>query len=295
MQKQLLLFVGFILLIASCVPKTATKKPADLSAKVNPVYNAFVVRDKINMRAEATARSAKVAQVHNGTEVRVQKNENGWYKVVTADDKTGWIRSDFVGPASLSYAVLVTEFSENTLKSHKTELFIDENNPYSVIYLVLPASYYEDKTSARSYAEEIGKRYQEEVYPGTVEIRIMEPDKKKLFTRRTLQAIGPVGLKAPFVRSGRLFSFERRNGNEIAIRLLVPAELTEDHFVKMAEEIASKYGDSISKIEIFFVENTVDGLQYYTQNEYTPQNPNTCRLYYIEDAQGMDYKSNFCK
>ncbi len=294
MFKYLIILVSLILFIASCTPTAVKKAPEASGVTIEKTYTGYVVRDKINMRAEASASSAKVTTVNNGDEVQVLKNKNGWYEVKTADDHRGWIRSDFVGTQSLSYSRLVTDFVETTLEDYDSELFIDESNPYAVIYLVLPKTYYNDKTMARSLAKEIGLKYQNTVYPGSVEIRIMKPDKKNLFTRRTLNPIGPVGLKAPFLRSGRLHSFDRLNGNEIQIRVLVPSGLKDDSFLKMAEEISERYGNNISKIEIFFVEMSAEGIRYFSEEGYTPSNKNVCRFYYIEDSQGPDYKSNFC-
>jgi len=295
MFRYLFILVSLILLIASCTPKTA-KKPVDTSKGISAnVYTAYVIRDNINMRQEATTKSAQVTKVNNGDEVRVLKNKDGWYEVVNSEDQHGWIRSDFVGTHSLSYSRLVTDFVENTMANYKTEMFIDEKNPYAVIYLVLPKKYYNDKKQARKIAEEIGLKYQAAVYPGSVEIRVMQSDKKNLFTRYTLKSIGPIGLKAPFLRNGRLFAFDRINGDEIKIKVLVPANLNDDNFIKMSEEISIKYGDDISKIEIYFVENSIDGINFFTKEGYVPEGKNTCRFYYIEDSQGPDYKANFCK
>ncbi|KAA3612997.1 MAG: SH3 domain-containing protein [Calditrichaeota bacterium] len=294
MFRYFVLIFALILVISSCQP-TVKKTPETSTIVLKKTYTAYVVRDKINMRQEATTSSAKVISVNNGDEVEVLQNKNGWYEVKTAEDQHGWIRSDFVGTQSLSYSRLVTDFVESTMADYKTELFIDENNPYAVIYLVLPETYYDDKTEARSLAQKIGRKYQDAVYPGTVEIRIMKKDKKKLFTRKTLTPIGPVGLKAPFLRHGRLYAFDRINGNEIKIKVLVPANLKENDLLEMSEEISSRYGDNITKIEIYFVENSGEGMLYLSKEDYTPSNKKVCRFYYIEDSQGPDYKANFCE
>lgn len=295
MLKYLFVLMGLVLITASCTSTTIKKTPKIPDPIIEKTYTAYIVRDRTNMRKEASVSSAKVAQLNNGDEVQVLENKNGWYEVTTAEDRHGWIRSDFVGTRSLSYSRLATDFVETTMEDFNTELFIDGRNPYAVIYLVLPKTYYDDKTEARKYAEEIGLRYQDTVYPGTVEIRIMYPEKKKLFTRRTLTPIGPVGLKAPFLRYGRLHSFDRVNGNEIQIRVLMPVGLKDDIFLELSEEISAKYGDNISKIEIYFVENSIEGLKYFSKEEYIPTDKKVCRFYYIEDGQGQDYKANFCE
>jgi Bacterial SH3 domain len=293
MYKNIIGILTLLIIFTAC-QTTPKKAPETTTIAVPSTYTAFVVRDKINMRQEATAQSKKIKTVNNGDEVQVLQNKDGWYQVITMDNEKGWIRSDFVGTRDLSYARLVTDFVESAKAQYETEFFIDQSNPYAVIYLVLPKTYYDDKASAREFAQAIGLKYQEAVYPGRVEIRIMNPDKKKLFTRRTLSPIGPVGLKAPFIRYGRLHSFKRINGDEIKINILVPTGLNQNQFLKMAEDISSRYGDNISKIEIYFVENSGEGIRFFEEEDYSPSNKKICRFYYIEDAQGMDYKADFC-
>lgn len=295
MFKSLFIFL-LILIVASCtttVVKKETPQPAESVPVVNNWFEGYTITDNTNIREDASLRADVVTNLDDGIKVQVLENKNGWYKVITPDNQEGWIRSDFVGTADLSYAKKAADFVDSTLKKYDTELFIDENDPYKIIYMILPEMYYRDKNHARRYADEIGHLYQDQVFPGEVQIRILNKDKETLYTRSILPKKGATFLKAPYMKYGRVYSTSLKN-TELTIRTLIPVSLDEDQLAEMAYEISSRYGDQISKIEVYFVEDNDEGLKVYTRKDYTPSDPKVCRLYYLEDKQGPLFKENFC-
>ena len=151
------------------------------------------------MRSAGSTTGKKIGKVMDGDEVQVLQNKNGWYQIKTDNNQNGWIRSDFIGPKSLSYSIKMTDFVESTIQKSGAEMFVDENKPYAIVYMILPTEQYRNKVDAEAFARKIGKSYQANVYQGFVEIRILEKDQQKLFTKVTLTKKGITNLKAPFL------------------------------------------------------------------------------------------------
>ena len=160
--------------------------------------------------------------------------------------------------------------------------------------MVLPKDQYSSKSKAEGYASNIGKFYQEEVYPGSSEIRILNQDQRKLFTKVNLSKKGATNLKAPILKKGRTYDFKIHNKNEIEIQVLIPSGLSDKTLLDMCDAISLSYGDDVRKIEIYFAENSLEGKMVFSKEGYNPTNKNVCRFYYLEDSDGPDYKSNFC-
>ena len=257
MLKKAITFTILISIIFSCV-STGPKKDGTSSSN-NFQFTGYVIRDNINIRSHGSASGEKIGKVMDGDKVQVLQNNNGWYEIVTNNNESGWIRSDFVGPKSLSYGLKLTDFVENRIKGTGSEIFVDEKKPYAVVYMVLPKDQYSNKSKAESYARNIGKSYQEEVYPGSSEIRIFNQDKKKLFTKVNLSKKGAANLKTPILKKGRTYDFKIHNKNEIQIQILIPSRLSDKTLLDMCDDISLSYGDDVRKIEIYFAENSPEG------------------------------------
>lgn len=292
MLKKLLPICFILYFLASCIPQK-TGKPEE-SSLPGFYFSGYVIRDNINIRSNASTNGSVVGTVNDGQQVNVLQNQNGWYEIVTNDNITGWVRSDFIGLKSLSYNLKTENFVDSTLKKNDIDMFIDEHKPYAIIYMVLPDIYYRSKNEAENFIRPFAKLYQQKVYPGQVEIRILKPDKKSIFTTLELSKKGAVNLKAPFLTKGRPYSFDLINGNQIVIKVLIPGGLSDDTLYDMSKEISGNYGDDIRKVEIYFIEENPEGLKYLGTKNYKPQKKSTCRFYFVEDSQGPDYKSNFC-
>ena len=294
MLKSILYIFLFILVILSCAPKKITKPSEEASAPIETYFTGTVIRDNINIRSTSSTNGSILGNVKDGEQVQVIQNNNGWYEIITTEKVKGWIRSDFVGTKSMSYSIRSENFADSTLQDSNVKMFIDEQNPYEIIYMILPDNYYTDKNRAENLVKQLGLKYQQKVYPGRVEIRILSRDKKSVFSKVILDKKGAVDLKAPFLLYGHLYSFNVFNGHSLDIKVLVPPGLPDDTMYDMSTDISSNYGNDIHKIEIFFIEDTIDGRNYLSHSSYKPKEKNTCRFYYLEDSNGPDYKSNFC-
>jgi len=285
--------LSLILLIAiSCIPQKTAKPEASFLAGV--YFTGTVIRDNINIRSTSSTSGTVLGVVNDGEQVQVLQNKNGWYNIITTEKVNGWVRSDFIGTKSLSYNLKVENFADSTLQEHNVEMFIDEHKPYAIVYMILPENQYKDKSEATNFVKQLGIMYQEKVYPGKVEIRVLKKDRKTIFTKVNLNKKGAVNLKAPYLSNGRPHFFKLLNGNSIIIEVLIPAGLTDDALYNMSSDISANYGDDIRKIEIYFIEDNMEGSKYLSASDYKPQQSSTCRFYFIEDSNGPDYKSNFC-
>lgn len=283
------------LIAVYCTPTKKTAKPPEKIATPPAAYfNGIVIRDNINVRSTFSTDASIVGKVNDGEQVQVLQNKNGWYEIVTNEKLKGWVRSDFVGPKSMSYNLRAENFADSMLNELNVDMFIDENNPYSVIYMVLPEEYYNDKKRAVNFVEQLGIQYQQEVYPGKVEIRILEKDTKTIFDRISLSKQGAVNLKAPYLATGRPYSFELVKGQALVIKVLVPAGLSDDMLYDMSSKIAANYGNDITKIEIYFIEDNADGMAYLNNVDSKRKKNNSCRFYYLEDKNGPYFEANFC-
>jgi len=294
MSKSVLYILFIILLVISCVPKKITKPAEEATPPKESYFTGTVIRNNINVRSTSSTNGAVLGTVKDGEQVQILQNTNGWYEIITTEKVKGWVRSDFIGTKSMSYNILTTNFVDSTLQDSNVEMFVDEQNPYAVIYMVLPDNYYKNKNKANNLVKQLGLKYQQKVYPGKVEIRILAKDKKSVFSKVTLDKKGAVDLKAPFLLYGHLYSFKLLNGHTLDIKVLIPGNLSDDTLYEMSRDISSNYGNDIRKIEIFFVEDSMDGKNYLSQAQYKPQKETTCRFYYLEDKNGPYSKANFC-
>ncbi len=285
------LLSAMLLAAISCTTAPPTKtEPAKMALPAGS-YRAYAMKGGINIR-QAPVSGAVVRQTEEGEEFVVFENKNGWYRIETVRKENGWIRSDFVGPENMSLAKRSAVFAEKVLPAYKAQIFIDENNPYRVIYLVLEPGYYQSVSQAARRARQIGQKYQQTVYPGSVEIRVMPPESKKVYTKITLPAIDAPLTRAPFIRHGRLYDLRLKN-RRLFLKLLIPAGLSNDTLLDMADEIAAGFGDDVRKVEMVFVENTPGGMAWLRGKPHEGTE-SACRLYFLEDANGTDYKFNFC-
>jgi len=297
MYMRLFLLLGAALLFyTACTPKATTKSgEAEKPVPEKSYYfQGFVIRDDVQLRQAPSDGAPSIASLDDGSAVNVIRNKNGWYEVLTVNNRQGWVRSDLIGPEELSFGRRASTFSDSILQEYNSTMYIDENRPYEVIYLVLPEDYYQSKGMARRYAQKIGEHYQNHVYPGEVEIRILEADGKELFTRAIMQKKESAGYRAPFLRFGRLHDISLNNVSELEMTVLIPPTVTDEILLAMAREISQGYDLSISKIEIYFVNENEAGMAFLERGTTTGEGDVPCRLYYLEDAAGEDFRFDYC-
>lgn len=290
MLKKTVTILITLLLAFSCTP-SVKKAEKEASTLPNYLFNGTVIRDNINMRAANSTASQIVGKVNDGDAVQVLENKNGWYHIITSERASGWVYSPFIGPENLSYALKSANFMEQEVKSFNAEMFIDENKPYKIIYLVLPPSAYSSTQKAQSLAIKIGKKYQQAVFPGAVEIRVMKQDKQNLFTKAQLKSRGASFIKAPKLTVGFPYSVELSNGHHIKIKVLLNNSYSDKQLMDICDEIAAGYGDQIHKIEVWLAQNNIEGRKVLEDAAYAPKDKKVARFYFLEDQYGPDYKS----
>ena len=257
-------------------------------------YEAYVIKEKVNMRETPSASGRLVATLTDGAEIYILNNHNGWYQVQDFEGHKGYIRSDLVGPKNMSLTRMASAFVDSVLPGYHAKLFFDKTETYKIIYLTLPKGKYQSRADVLKTAREIGRLYQSEVYPGSVEIRVLKPESKDLFARVRLKATGYAGFKLPVLPFGRLVKWHQ-NHFALSIWIAVPADKSKKTLLRAARKISASYDLPITKTEIYFVLDEPEIIRNVVKGETSLHRPDTCLLYYLEDKNGEDYRFNFCK
>ena len=292
---RFIVLIIITLLLFSCSPKAVKKESGSLEKPdYSSLYKAYVLKEQVNVRASHSTRAGIVKRLNDGEEVQIIRNVNGWYEIKLDQKSNGWVRSDLVGPRLLSRTCLAAAFVDSVLPAFDTQIYFDKKGLYRIVYMVLAESFYKSKNAAERQAKKIGKVYQEKVYAGNVEIRVIFPESKSLFTKVELKGIGNPDVPVPILESGRLVLLKTGKRNEVALNIAVPQSVNNQQLLKMARNISSAYDYTFTKIEIYIAADTAEGLAYLKDTNQKPLNTRVCRLYYLEDKHGEDYRFNYC-
>lgn len=284
----LLIFILF----AACTTKSIKKDAGVSDSKFSA--NAYIINETVNMRSGNSLNSQIIDKLNDGQPVQIIRNVNGWYEIFDDERNKGWVRSDMVGPKELSRTLSAAAFVDSILPGFNSEMYFDKTDLYKTIYVILPDSYYTSKNKAQIYATEIGKDYQKFVYPGHLEIRVMEKNRENLYLRIQLKSIGDGNMPVPIINKGRLVSIDENNW-QIKMNIAVPVDITDAELLEQARSISSVYELPYSKIEIFQIADNDDGRTYLSDHNIKPKNSSICKLYYLEDKDGEYHKFNYCK
>lgn len=282
-------------LLNACSPYAAREKtPEDKSSPAESVRTGYVLKENVNLRAGGNTRSEIVNTLSDGDEVRIHRNVRGWYEITADNHAHGWIRSDLIGPRSLSHTRMAAAFTDSTLPAFKSELYFDKTELYRTIYLILPENYYGSESGANAQARKIGDAYQEMVYQGDIEIRVMKPTTQELFSKIHLPAIGDAEIPVPILDHGWLVSLKTPKKYQVVLNIAVPETVRDTDLLQMARNISGIYGYPYTKAEIFMVNDNVNGLRQLHMTNQSLSDPSDCRLYYLEDKDGELYKYGYC-
>jgi hypothetical protein len=290
MKYRLFLILLFPVIFA-CNPKVAKiESPAARS----PYHTLYIIKEQINMRSIPGTNGKIVAALQDGDEIQVRSNQKGWYQVISDEGQQGWVRSDLAGPRKLSLTRMASAFADSVMPAFKAELYFDKTELYKVIYLTLDKSYYDTQKKAKDYANKIAEAYQHKVYAGKVEVRVMHHDKEELYFKFYKPAIGLARVPVPVFKHGVLYSLNEIN-KEVSIKIAVPDSIPGKELLRSARNISAAYDYPFKKAEIYMVTDSPAGMSYLKNPSLAPAEVNICKLYYLEDADGEDYKYNFCK
>jgi uncharacterized protein YgiM (DUF1202 family) len=282
-----------ILLFLSCskqLIKENTPQKAERKSN-NPAI--YIIKESVNLRSRPTVNSSIVKELKDGSRLELIKNSGGWYYIKDEENTSGWIRSDLAGPKKLSRTLSASAFIDSTMPAYNTKMFFDSHQLYKIIYLIFPRQEYNDANKLLAKAKKIALKYQKEVYPGALEIRIMNPDEKTLFRKLKIKAYAIADYPIPIIRFGRLIDLSVTPKNELMIKIAAPDSIPNGDLLKMAKNISKIYDYRIEKIEILIADDSMDGIKFL-QKPLKQKNSPLCRLYYLEDANGEFYKFNQC-
>ncbi len=287
-------YLALVCLLLACVPKELKKKePSQLKDSLAAIES-YVLKESVNLRAASSTESGIVCRMVDGDAIQVIDNQMGWYKVITEDGRQGWIRSNLAGPRNLSMTRMASVFVDTMLQDFNAEMYFDKKDLYKTLYLTLPEPAYKSKTEVSSLAKKIGRLYQEKVYPGKIEIRVLNPQSQELFLRLNLTAIGIANVPVPFLLTGRLLKLQEKN-KTVTLVVAVSDSINNKMLLKTARNISAQYDYPFRKTDIYFVSAAQAGLSFAKDMSIEPKDKSICRLYYFEDKNGEDYYFDFCQ
>jgi hypothetical protein len=236
----------------------------------------------VNIRDAASGSGDKLAQLVDGDSVIVLTNENGWYQIKSLDGITGWVRSDLLGPKELSTYPSAVRFIEEMKEKEQIELYFDKNLYHKRIYISFPSEVYTSKTNVEKKTRELVKLYQEDVYRGHVTARVLRAGSDEEYI--TLEIKGSVNADPllPVIPFGRIEKVERNNPSKIKLSYSTPVDISDEKLISTARQLSSKFPISYQLVEITF-----KNAPYSTEKQ--------CRLWFMEDKNGEDYKLNQCE
>ncbi len=280
-MKRLSALLVLTIIVFSCAPTVPKKKAGLPSSKpaVSVWSNAYVLKDQTPVRKKPAKGAALVTTLSDGDEVRIVDNRNGWYRIVTDNGRSGWVRSNLVGPRTLSRTAMASAFNDSIMTHFTAKLYIDKNHPYRVIYLETNEH---NIAKAKKMARIVGKAYQQKVYAGKVTVNLIHPKQKKYFAQVILKAKGPARIPVPVIEYGYLEKIKVK-GKAVRLIVRVPPSLSKKQLLKLARKISSAYSYPFTKSEII--------IRPFPKGRINKN----CLLYYVEDEYGEDYAFGRCR
>ena len=237
----------------------------------------WAYKNSVNIRATHSAVSEKLATLTDGDSAKVVRNQNGWYEIILNDSKKGWIRSDLLGTKNMSAFGKAIALSDKLKESEDIKIFFDKKIQHKRIFLEFPASEYTSKKYIENRAREIGKTYQEQVYPGKITIQVIEPQKQSEYLTIDLPGSPNADLTLPVINYGILDDFQIQNNNELKLIVKVNELIQKEKLLNEARKIAGNFPLTLKKVHIAFKDRT-----------------KKCILSFVEDASGELYKFDQC-
>jgi SH3-like domain-containing protein len=285
-MKFLYLFFLFLFFITGCAVKKSAQMEMPAAettqkvAEIKPEY-LWAFLPAVNVRAAARENAEKLTQLNDGDSVAVLSNRDGWYEISTADRKQGWVRSDLLGPKNFSAFKRAVSFVDSLREKTRTEIFFDKKLYHKRIYIRFPAAMYQSRTRIEQETKNILNAYQQEVYRGDVSARVLNPGGEEEFM--TMDSAGEVNADPllPVIPFGLLKQAHRRYAQGITLTYSVPDTINDQQLLRTARMLSASYPLSYKRIEISFKSSRLES-------------GNNCRLWFVEDARGEEFKWDEC-
>jgi hypothetical protein len=271
---------GLVFLAVMLVSCTSKKELTTLSDSTIPPETGgylWVIKPTINLREDIFVNSNRLETLNDGDSVFVLKNRNGWYNVRTIDNITGWIRSDLLGPRTLSVYPKAIKFAHRLKQNEGTDIFFDKIFHHRRIFVMFPKEDYTSRDTVIEQAENLIIRYQNEVYPGAISVHVLKPDSKDVFysTDRTGETNADNIL--PMTPIGRILDADFSEKRKVKLKYSVQNQIEESRFVRVAREMAGAYPISYREVIFTFIDES-----------------KKCLFWFKEDKNGEEYGFESC-
>ena len=280
---RILIFILTLIIMFGCTIKESIEPPETDVDRDAVFGNAllWVFKPNVNIRENASSSGKKISNLTDGDSVMVLTNADGWYQVKTINGKSGWIRSDLLGPKELSAFSSAVTFTENLKENENIELYFDKKLYHKRIYISYPSDLYSSRQTVETKTKELVKNYQQKVYSGHVTARVLKPGTEEEYL--TLEIKGAINADPilPIIPFGRIENVDRSNPSGIRLIYSIPTDVSDDLLITTARQIVPKFPISYQSVEITFKESP-----------YSEKKP--CRLWYMEDKNGEDYRVGEC-
>jgi len=282
-SKIIVSLLTFIIMVGCTAKKAIDTTEPDIDKEA--VYKKtllWVYKPTVNVRDKSSGSGEILAQLVDGDSVIVLMNENGWYQIKTVDGKSGWIRSDLLGPKELSAFHYAVRFIEQLKENDQIEVYFDKKLYHKRIYISFPSDLYASRTDVEKKTRDLVKKYQDDVYRGQVTARVLKPGSDEEYL--TLEIKGSVNADPvlPVIPFGRIEYVDRNNPSQIKLSYSAPEDIADEKLISTARQLSSKFPISYNQVEITF-----------KNAPYSAEKP--CRLWFMEDKNGEDYKLNQCE
>jgi len=283
-MKVFHVFIFFLLFLFACVSKKKLELPEtldpdkDLVTKNNYLW---VFKPSVNVREKDAVDSRLIDQIVDGDSALVLTNKNGWYHIRTEDDKTGWVRSDLLGPKNLSAYRQAVSFAQDLKEKDKTELFFDNKLYHKRIYITYASTAYNSSKEVETKTKELVKEYQKKVYRGEITVRVLKPGTEDEYLTQVYKGDKNADPVLPIIPFGFIQSVDRDDPLTITLSYSIPAVISNHDLLKTARQIASTFPISYQRVEISF------------SNPHSSKEK-TCRLWFREDQSGEEFAFNKC-
>jgi len=283
-MKVIHFFIFSLLFLFACVSKkklelSETLDPdKDLTSKNNYLW---VFNPSVNIRENDAINSRMVNQIVDGDSVLVLTNKKGWYHIRTEDNKSGWVRSDLLGPKNLSAFRQAVSFAQDLKEKDKTELFFDKKLYHKRIYITYASTAYNSSKEIEIKTNELVKKYQKKVYRGELTVRVLKPGTDEEYLTQVYEGDKNADPVLPIIPFGFIQSVDRNDPLTITLSYSMPAEISNQELLETARHISSTFPLSYQRVEIRFTDL------------HSPKDK-ICRLWFREDQSGEEYAFNQC-
>jgi hypothetical protein len=276
-----IVFCLFSFVISTCIPSSKTKPPAATPAAPLPLTREtylWAIKPQVNVRERNSEKARILVQLADGDSVKVYENQSGWYRILTADQQPGWIRSDLIGPRPLSIFNRAVHFSDSLRNRDGIELYFDKKLQHKRIYIRFPRSYYSGHNLAESTTRSLAENFQSSVYPGQVTVRVLQPDSQEEAFTLTFPGAANADPLLPVIPFGIIHKVITSSAREIALTIRIGDEIEDKSLLLAARAIAAAYPLTFTRVEVRYID--------WQDN---------CRFWFQEGQEGETYSYSPCQ